>query len=584
LRDRPLRYWANYLKRVLFLLVTFSITAFATVGTPTLRTELSGLLPGHTQWVSVHLALPDGWHTYNDQPGEVGFPPTFNWDLPEGLIIEGPYFLPAKTFKTDGLISYGYEKQADFLFKLTVPESYSLKTSILKVDLKWLVCKTECLPETAALSLDLPLLTELSPSPFSDDIRETVKGLAVTKNREALPQVIGFGILMIAFIGGVILNVMPCVFPILSLKILSLTSDQKSRKERFISSLAYLLGIVVSFWVLAGVLFGLKYFGLSLGWGFQLQSPIALIILVFLFFLMSMNLFGVFEVGVFLTQYGARSSTGFWGMFGSGVLSTIVATPCSAPFVGTAVGLALTQPGWMTFFIFSFLGLGLAFPFVLLSVFELGRLLPRSGAWMVRFKQFLGFPMLATVGWFMWVLGRITSLDVVFVLGSFLLILALISWVYGEWGWKFRFGWLVYSVMIVGLIFATIRGISVEQHPLVWEVYSPTSLQLAIDRGEHVLVSFTADWCVTCQINERRVFKNKKVHAFLRDNEIKLLKADWTSYDPEITQALAGYGRSSVPLVVYYAPNSAPVLLPELLAVDHILSLPKKEGYSNATQ
>lgn len=386
----------------------------------------------------------------------------------------------------------------------------------------------------------------------------------------------------LAFIGGLILNLMPCVLPVLSIKVLSLVGQADApMRARMRNAGAYSLGVLVAFWALAGLLIALRAGGEQLGWGFQLQSPPVIAGLASLFFLIALNLFGVFEVGVSLTRLGGKSGEGIGASFSSGLLATIVATPCTAPFMGSALGFALTQPTPAALAIFTSLGAGMAAPFVALAASpRLLRFLPRPGAWMETMKQALGFLLAATVVWLAWVLGQQTGSDGVAMLLAALVVQAVGAWVLGKWAVITRSvavrraAGIVAIVLIVGSAAAAVKLAGAGERPASeaaaaesWEPYSEARVNELRAAGRPVFVDFGAAWCLTCQVNERVALAAAPVLAKFQEKNVAMLKADWTSRDPAITAALTKLGRSGVPTYVFYSkdPSASPRLLPEVL-------------------
>lgn len=394
------------------------------------------------------------------------------------------------------------------------------------------------------------------------------------------------GAIGLAFLGGLILNLMPCVFPVLSIKVLSLVGQAEAPMgARMRNAGAYSLGVLVAFWALAGLLIALRAGGEQLGWGFQLQSPPVIAGLASLFFLMALNLFGVFEVGVSLTRLGGKSAgksgEGAGASFSSGLLATIVATPCTAPFMGSALGFALTQPAPAALAIFTSLGAGMAAPFVALAASpRLLRFLPRPGAWMETMKQALGFLLAATVVWLAWVLGQQTGSDGVAMLLAALVVQAVGAWVLGKWAVVTRSAavrrtaGIVAAILILAGAAAAVKlagagGPPARQAAATenWEPYSEARVNELRAAGRPVFVDFGAAWCLTCQVNERVALSAAPVLAKFREKNVATLKADWTSRDPAVTQALTKLGRSGVPTYVLYSKDASapPRLLPEVL-------------------
>ena len=388
----------------------------------------------------------------------------------------------------------------------------------------------------------------------------------------------------LAFVGGLILNLMPCVFPVLFLKGLSLVQSSNEERDRIRKhGLIYTLGILASFWAIVAVLLVLRAGGSQAGWGFQLQSPTFLAILASGIFLFALSLAGLFDIGLSLTSVGGElaQKQGYAGSFFTGVLATVVATPCTAPFMGAAIGFALAQPGWVTFAVFTALALGLAAPYLLLS-FQPSwtRLLPRPGAWMEIFKQVTAVIFFATVIWLTYVYGSLYSAGgqgvyhAALLLTCFLL-LAVAGWVLGRWPARWSSS---IAALVIAAVALSVPLYQPKDKTLVWQPYSQQALETARAAGHPVFIDFTAAWCLSCQVNERVVLKSSDVQKQFRDNNVTLLRADWTQYDAEITKQLASVGRSGVPTYVIYPPsNGAADVLPELLTKDIVLSALKKD-------
>lgn len=382
----------------------------------------------------------------------------------------------------------------------------------------------------------------------------------------------------LAFLGGIILNLMPCVFPVLFLKGLALVQSSGEERSRLRShGLVYTLGILVSFWVIVAVLLGLRAGGAQAGWGFQLQSPVFIALLALGIFFFALSLAGQFELGLSFTSVGGElaQKQGFAGSFFTGVLATIVATPCTAPLMGAAIGFALAQPAGITFAVFTALGLGLATPYLLLSFQPAWtRVLPRPGRWMETLKQLTSVPLFLTAIWLAWLFGRLyspsSSLDhMAYLLGGFLLV-AIAGWVLARW--PARWGSAI-AAMVLGALAVATSLYSPKDTTLVWQPYSQQALAQARAGGHPVFIDFTAAWCLSCQVNERLVLRSADVQQQFADRKLTLLKADWTQYDPEITKELASLNRSGVPTYVIYPANqAAPAdVLPELLTKDVVL-------------
>jgi thiol:disulfide interchange protein DsbD len=389
----------------------------------------------------------------------------------------------------------------------------------------------------------------------------------------------------LAFVGGIILNLMPCVFPVLFIKGLSLvqSSGEEKRHQRG-HGLVYTLGIVVSFWVLVGALLGLRAAGSTLGWGFQFQSPVFLALMASLLFFLGLSLAGQFEIGLTLTSAGGSlaAKQGYAGSFFTGVLAVIVATPCTAPFMGAAVGFALAQSALVTFAIFTALALGLALPYLLLTLQPAWtRLLPRPGAWMEVLKQATAVPIFGTVIWLVWVLAQTRGAEAVAAVLFAFLLLAIAGWIMGRWPAK-GIPSVAAGLVIAGAIAVCLFGVTtLASHSLAattsepaaagavqWEPWSQAAVDKYRAAGRPVFVDFTASWCLSCQVNERVALRTAPVDAAFKKANVALLKADWTNRDDAIANALTSLGRSGVPAYALYSSNAsetAPALLPEAL-------------------
>ncbi len=428
------------------------------------------------------------------------------------------------------------------------------------------------LPGSQAYDLTVPVTPgTVAPAP------------AATGTSNSAPDTTGSGVtllgeLALAFGGGVILNLMPCVFPVLFLKGLSLVnSSGQERKHQRLHGLAYTLGILVSFWAVVGVLLILRAGGREVGWGFQMQSPGFVAILASLVFFLGLSLAGQFEIGLSLTSAGGNlaQKQGLTGSFFTGVLATVVATPCMGPFLGAAVGFALSQTIALTFLIFTALALGLALPYLLLTLQpQWTAILPRPGAWMEILKQLTAVPLFATAIWLTWVYGQLYTGEsaadglnrMALLLLSFL-VLAIAGWALGRW--PARWGSGIAAVLLIVLALALpLRPQPVEAE--AWQPWTPETFATARASGDPVFVDFTAAWCLSCKVNEAAVLRSNDIESKLAKGHFRLLKADWTQYDPKITAQLASVNRSGVPTYIIYPAGKASNadVLPELLTRD----------------
>lgn len=405
-------------------------------------------------------------------------------------------------------------------------------------------------------------------------------------------------ILALAFLGGLILNIMPCVLPVIALKILGFV-NQSSEDARRVRELGiiYMLGVLASFLVLAGLIISIKKATGAANWGFQMQNPYFVVGMTVLVTLIALNLFGVFEIqlgGAALgTAANLASKEGRAGAFYNGVLATLLATPCTAPALGAAVGAVITQPSHIVILTFLTIGFGLALPYVLLSWNPRWlKMLPKPGAWMERFKNSMGFPMLATALWLLSVAGKHFGKSGFLWIGLFLIFLALAVWIWGEFvqrGSRHR-GWamgLAIAIALGGYAYAlesqlhwraprlaeNSGGVEIEPGGIPWQKWSPAAVQQARAAGHPVLIDFTADWCLTCQVNKSTSLEIESVKRKLKETGAVPFLADFTLRNPQIAEELRRYDRAGVPLVIVLPgdPAAAPIILPELLTPGLVL-------------
>jgi len=397
--------------------------------------------------------------------------------------------------------------------------------------------------------------------------------------------------ILFALVGGLILNLMPCVFPVLSMKALALAAKRDSPDAARVSALAYGAGVLLSFAALAAVLIALQSGGAAVGWGFQLQQPIFVALLALLMFAVGLNLSGLYEIGGgAMAGAGERltHSSGSTGSFFTGVLAVVVATPCTAPFMGAAMGYALTQNAASALAVFLALGIGFALPFVLLGFFPRAlRILPKPGAWMTSLRQVLAFPMYGAAIWLVWVLTLQAGSDGLLVALASALALAFGLWALGRAqaadGFGRRAGLATAAVAILGA--AALTSFTGNSAPpaaaaqadaastLAYEPYTAARLEALRAEGRPVFINATAAWCITCLVNDRVALSGEALKSQFAEHKVASLKADWTNGNAEITALLAAQQRSGVPLYLYYAPGAQkPVVLPQLLTESIVLA------------
>jgi thiol:disulfide interchange protein DsbD len=443
----------------------------------------------------------------------------------------------------------------------------------------------------SAVATDLASPAESSHSANSSSPANSAGPKGSTAPVPGLARIIG-----LAFLGGLILNLMPCVFPVLFLKGLALMQSGTEERHRLrLHGAVYTAGILISFWALVGVLLGLRLAGARVGWGFQFQSPVFLSLMAGLLFFLALSLAGQFEIGLSLTSAGGglAAQQGYAGSFFTGVLAVIVATPCTAPLMGVAIGYALAQPAGVTFAVFTALGLGLATPYAVLTLQPAWtRILPRPGAWMEVLRQAVSVPIFATVIWLAWVLANAYGAAVLAALLAGFLLIAIAGWFLGRWPAQ-RWSTIVAALVLAGFIalstwapgeLATASAApAASARAGAWEPWTAEAVAHYQSQGRPVFVDFTASWCLSCQVNERVALTKPEVRKAFVDANVALLRADWTQHDEAIAQTLANMGRSGVPAYALYVPGEAsPRLLPEVLTpgivTDAVAKLPRAAG------
>jgi len=574
--------------------------------------------------ILVKLHMRDGWHIYWNNPGDTGTATAVSWRLPEGYKVEQSGQSIPKKFIIEGIVQYGYDDIAYLKYRLkTDGKTEQLQDKLrLRATVSWLACKDECADEAVDIDLELPVSNSHSV-PLQSWQDEAVKATGgfpkediwhasydVKSNHLLInvdvadadfvhearnivfipdqpdiivnnaPQSVGFDnkgklsvsvplenteinalsglivaeknggyeayrleadrnsglaeyapihfereslalIMLMAFFGGIILNFMPCIFPILSVKAIALAQNVRNRSTAKTEALIYASGVVISFLLTATVLIWLRRQGENIGWGFQLQSPVFVLVMIVIFFIIFLMLLDVINFrGPFAGQIGRISfSRQKINAFFTGFFAVLIASPCTAPFMGIAIGYTLSKPVYVYYPVFLALSLGYALPFTLIGMFPemLARLLPKPGRWMEVLKKIFAIPVLMTCFWLMWVFWHLT---------------------------------------------ADVRS---TEEALIWHPYDAQEVRRLVDKGESVFIDFSAKWCITCLANEKIALDTERFALLARERRINLFKADWTSKDKHIAEALAHFGRNSIPLYVYYENGGSPVILPQLL-------------------
>ncbi len=584
------------------------------VRTPQVTAELVSetltVEPGKPFTVGLSLRPEKDWHTYGVDPGDSGLPTRIEWNLPDGLRAGEIQWPQSVQLTGPPIVTYGYESDVLLPVRIDVHNEFAAGSDLVLVaTAKWLACRDDaCVPGKAELSLNVPVDTgPPRPDPRWSGAFAAAQASAGGRAPDATPPPPGsmspagasgtreasasaedgavtfWAAVVLAFLGGIVLNLMPCVFPVLSLKVLGfvhVAHHEPAAVRRH--GYAFTIGVLVSFWILGGGLLLLRAAGNALGWGFQLQEPMFVAAMAALLTAMSLNLLGVYELGATVSGAVGRfdSRSGYRGSFLSGMLATVLATPCSAPFMGTALGWALVQPPLDAVAVFTSLGAGMAAPYLVLSCAPvLLRALPRPGAWMETFRILMAFPLLATVAWLVWVFGQQTGNDGVLRLLIALLLGSLAIWLAARFpsGLARAVSRGIGAACLaagVGLVASATATGHVEtaaapaaSGEVAWQAWDPSAISRHRSEGRLVFVDFTADWCLSCKVNERVALSGDGFVEMLRAHEAIAMKADWTRADPRITEALAEFGRNAVPLYVVYPPDPArePIVLPQVL-------------------
>lgn len=556
--------------------------------TATLTTAATAIAPGSPFKVEVKLEHAAGAHTYGKTlpPEIIGKPTKLVWTLPEGWKMDELPWPAVHAFKgLDGSSSEGYEGTVS-LPATIIPAANAVVGS--KVDLQvkvdGLVCDDKtCMP----FKQDAKLTVSISAPSTEKKSPEPAKVTAPAVGSDAPPTFLV--IMLSAFIGGLILNIMPCVFPVLGIKIVGIVQQAgEDRKQVVLHGLIYTLGVLLSFWALGGLVVTL-----GKGWGFQLQYAGFNYVLAAFFLVFGLNMAGLFEIGASAVGVGAnlQMKHGLSGSFFSGLLATLVSTPCSAPFLGTALGFAVKLPAPQAMLLFTLIGLGLASPFLLLSMFpKLVSALPRPGAWMESFKQGMSFLLLGTVVYQLWVLtAMVEGLPLLWLMLGLLLV-ALGCWIYGRWSLPHKASRTRLIAVVLTLVCAG-GGLwfgwpqkqekkhvaqPVFEHGLLWEPWSEAKVQELLAAGKPVYIDYTAKWCLTCQVN-KRIYPNPQLQELIKKHGVVTMRADYTNEDEVIKKSFEALGRGAVPVNVLHIPGvKEPHVLPEILTVDNVSAALKK--------
>jgi thiol:disulfide interchange protein DsbD len=600
-------------------------------------------------YLGVRLEMQEGWHTYWENPGDSGSPFDAQWNVDQGIIVENVEWPTPVTIPYPPLMTFGYE--GDVVFPFKVFRAIDSNLSKINLEFDFLICADICIPEKASLSLDLstalpdslvdeavkslpadfiqtqsvvegdhlkikfkssqpvsnaylfprednlfaytptqkwnrlsedtyeiavPVLNDEVGS-FSGILRINDEGFQVKEELESAPSMSLWQAILFALIGGLILNLMPCVFPVISLKVLSFVSMGGNDNSKIRNhALSFVGGVMSTFLSIAAALIIIRSTGSMIGWGYQLQSPIVVGILTLIMLGIGLILLTNINFAAGLTTLGSsvQSRNDYSGSFFTGVLAVVVASPCTAPFMGAAIGYALLQPSFATLPIFIALGLGFAGPYLLLALRpDWISALPKPGAWMETLKQFFAFPMIATALWLMWVFMVQTSGDALILLLILGLILAIAIWMIatfkGRWKWVGMLATFLAAIQMFNNLPENTSELAADSSAEQWSLAIESDLQA---QDQAYLINFTAAWCITCQTNEKTAFARDKVKEYLKNQDITYVKADWTNRNEDIAIGLARYERTGIPLYIFWKPGMpGSKILPAVLTEDILI-------------
>ncbi len=624
-----------------------------------LVSDVQEIKPGQPFKVGALILCQKGWHTYYKDPGDAGMPTSITWNLPPGFKASELLWAEPKKYNEAGIIAYGYMDRSLVAAEITPPANLKGPAKI-SATVKWLCCKDLCVPGSADLNITLPVTngepkrSELAPdfaklgwtgdpaklptSPEEPGV-STEAPASTGKNGQpatnasqpastsgsvgAAPAAgsshTGAGqsssilnqnldvqgeskvtlplSFFFAFVGGFILNFMPCVLPVIALKVVGIVEQAHGDKALIKNhALSFTGGMIGTFLLLAAVVIGIKGSGGGAGWGFLFQYPAFLVAMSSVVLLFSLSLFGLFYIA--LPNQGSvdklASRDDLVGSFFKGVLATLLSTPCTAPFLGTALGFALTQNSAIITAIFFTIGLGMAMPYLLLLLRpDLLKFVPKPGVWMEKFKESMGFVLLATVVWLLGILGQVVGAEALVRTIAFLVALSFAAWVVAKFTdltsttSRRNTVWAVALLMVAAAFYffygqlpgygllplSKVLAEAPKNSAISWQPYTLESLQNALNAKKTVLLDFTADWCLTCKVNEKTVLDSQPVTDKLKALHVVTLQADWTTQNPAISKLLAKFNRSGVPLYIIFPgkDSNKPIVLPEVITQDIVL-------------
>ncbi len=611
-----------------------SVPAAEIYVTPRLIADQDTIEAGKSFRLGIKLSMKPGWHTYYKFPGDAGMATSIQWTLPKGFHSSSLKWQRPNRFTEAGITTFGYQDETLITTKVTPPADLPVGRRIeFKALVKWLSCKEICIPGKQEVTLTLSVAqpshsvnsnsAEFATANFDGPISElstadhshnSVLDIQFKPDSQSENHLNTATYLFFAWLGGLILNFMPCVLPVVAIKVLGwIEQSRHSSRSVRISNLVYIAGILISFATLAGVVIAAQAAGHKLGWGFQFQYPPFLIFMSAVVLLFALSLFGLFHVGVGGEQTISKLAdrNDLVGTFFKGVLATILSTPCTAPFLGTALGFALVQPWWLVLTFFVAIGIGMSTPYLILMINpDWLRHFPKPGIWMEKLKEFMAFVLLATVAWLLSVLSDEIGHDGTFAVIYFLISVSLAGWFTSRFSnlsqstlrrWSVRLlslGAIAISAQLLlggrsdllAPIDKQIKGTangespssSVATNSLTWQPFTIEFLDQSLHTNKTVFIDFSAQWCLTCKANENLVLNSPTIVSKMKEFKVVTIKADWTAQDPTITRMLAKFKRSGVPLYVVFPAGHAdsPIILPEVITVQLVLDKLQQAGPS----
>jgi thiol:disulfide interchange protein DsbD len=598
--------------------------------------DTTAIQPGLPFHLGVELSMQPGWHTYYKEPGDVGMATKIDWLFPPGFSAKSLKWQKPTRIDEAGIVSYVYSGRTLITAEIDPPAKLTPDSVVpITAKVRWLSCNNICLPGGSEVKLEIPVAGGKKGGPnkinvedfrlanFDGPVSEISQGSAPAETKTNILKdkltVAGttdhsmglLGYLALAFVGGMILNFMPCVLPVVAIKVIGLLEQAKQDNAKVrLLGLIFSAGIISSFLLLAAIVIGFQSAGHELGWGFQFQYPPFVLVMATIVLVFALALFGQLNLSVDAGQKECTMMSekkGMIGTFFKGVLATILSTPCTAPFLGTALGFAFVQPFYIVLAIFLAVGLGMSLPYLLLTMNpDWMKFLPKPGTWMEKLKEAFGFVLLATVAWLVSIFGNQVGVDGLARMLYFLLVVALAVWFANRFsdlsssnqrrmivqgsalamvGISFYFCFLLQPNLLDATHSTPQESAAPAASPgneTSWRPFSVDKLNESLNSGKTVFVDFSAKWCLTCQLNEAAVLRSKEIEDKFKTLHVVRYLADWTNQDPAITDLLRKFGRSGVPLYVIFpakSPNS-PIVLPELIDKSLVLAKLDEAGAS----